>query len=238
MINYGGGIPSVDGIAAAFPHKILENKSGTPSWIDKDDAQEKQTENAASRPSTRGGGSHGHAGMVVPTERYVVEFYPTAYAWETIPGEAPVYPVRITATAQHLLDNNFARAMRIYRDQSGTHTALKNQLHQKYNLEYWTGVVQPGTGIATISLMDMYAHLYANYGQVTDGDLEESRSGITAQFEFATLPMGKYLFKVRKCQQLHGNALPPRPITDMEAMEIAYLNLQRSGLYPLDCRDW
>ena len=87
--------------------------------------------------------------------------------------------------------------MRIYRDQSVTHTALKNQLHQKYNPEYWTGVVQLGTGIATIPLMDMYAHLYANYGQVTEGDLEESRSGITAQFKFATLPMEQYLFKVR-----------------------------------------
>ena len=99
-------------------------------------------------------------------------------------------------------------------------------------------VVQLGTRIATISLMDMYAHLYANYGQVTKGDLEESRLGITAQFDFATLPMEQYLFKVRKCQQLHGNALPPRPITDMEAMGISYLNLQRSGLYPLDCREW
>ena len=47
MIDYGGGIPSVDGIAAAFLHKILEKISGTPSRIDIDDAQEKQTENAA-----------------------------------------------------------------------------------------------------------------------------------------------------------------------------------------------
>ena len=45
--------------------------------------------------------------------------------------------------------------------------------------------------------MDMYTHLYANYGQVTEGDLEESRSRITAQFEFATLPMEQYLFKVQ-----------------------------------------
>ena len=176
--------------------------------------------------------------MVVHPARYVVEFSPTAYTWEPIPYEAPVYPVRITATAQRLLYNNFAQAMRIYRDQSGTHTALKNQLYQKYNPEYWTGVVHPGTGIATISLMDMYAHLYANYVQVTEVDLEESRSGITAQFEFATLPMEQYIFKVQKCQQLLGNALPPRTITDMEAMGIAYLNLQRSGLYPLDCREW
>ena len=50
--------------------------------------------------------------------------------------------------------------------------------------------------------------------------------------------MEQYLFKVKKCQQLHGNALLPPLITDMEAMGIVYLNLQRSGLYPLDCREW
>ena len=59
-------------------------------------------------------------------------------------------------------------------------------------------MVQPGTGIATLFLLDMYAHLYANYGQVTKGDLEEASSGITAQFKFATLPMEQYLFQVRK----------------------------------------
>ena len=67
-------MPSADGIAAAFPHKIFEKINGTPSHIDIDDAQEKHTENAASRNSTRGVRAHGHAGMVVPPERYVVEF--------------------------------------------------------------------------------------------------------------------------------------------------------------------
>ena len=48
MINYGGGMPSAVGIAPAFPHKILKKINGTPSRIDIDDAQGKQTENAAS----------------------------------------------------------------------------------------------------------------------------------------------------------------------------------------------
>ena len=86
--------------------------------------------------------------------------------------------------------------------------------------------------------MDMYAHLYDNYGQVTEGDLEKARSVITAQFEFVTLLMEQYLFKVLKCQQLHGNALPLRPITNTDAMEIAYLNPQISVMYPLDCKEW
>ena len=89
MNNYGGGMPSADRIAAAFPHKIPKKINGTPSRIDIDDAQEKQTENAASRPSTRGGGANGHAGMVVPPAIYVVKFSPTAYVWEPIPDEVP-----------------------------------------------------------------------------------------------------------------------------------------------------
>ena len=103
MNDYGGGMPSADIIAAEFPHKILENINGTPSLIDIDNAQEKQTENAASRPSTRGGGANRHAGRVVPPARYIVKFSPTDYAWEPISDKAPVYPIGITTTAQQLL---------------------------------------------------------------------------------------------------------------------------------------
>ena len=44
MNNYGGGMPSADGISAAFPHTILEKINGTPSRIDVDNAQENQIE--------------------------------------------------------------------------------------------------------------------------------------------------------------------------------------------------
>ena len=89
--------PSSDAIAAAFPHAVLERVNGTLGRANIDDAQEKQTENAASRPSTRGVAAHGHAGMVVPPGRYVVEFSPTAHLWEANPGEAPVYPNGVAA---------------------------------------------------------------------------------------------------------------------------------------------
>ena len=41
MNDYGGGMLSADGIAAAFPHKILEKINVTPSRIDIDYTQEK-----------------------------------------------------------------------------------------------------------------------------------------------------------------------------------------------------
>ena len=89
-----------------------------------------------------------------------------------------------------------------------------------------------------VSLLEMYTHLYTNFGQITDGYLEESQAGITGQYDFATSPMPQFLHMVQKAQQLHGNAILPIPIIDNEAMGISYLNFQRSGTYPLNFREW
>ena len=160
-----------------------------------------------------------------------------AYIWEVNSGEGPVFPANVTEASAQMLENNYTSSARVFPYQTRTHTALKTQLYRQYPTEYWTGLIEPGIGIATVSLLDMYIHLYTNFGQIMDRDLEESRAGITGQYDFATRPMPQFLHMVRKAQQLHVNAIPPRPITDNKAMGISYLNFQRSGTYPLDCRE-
>ena len=131
-----------------------------------------QTENAASRPYTRGGRIHGHAAMVVPPARYSAEYSNAAYIWEVHPGEVPVFPANVTAANARTLENRYVSSTRVFQYQTRTQTALNNQLYRRYPTEYWTGLIQPGTGIATVSLLEMYTHLYTNSGQITDGDLE------------------------------------------------------------------
>ena len=63
-------VQTADAIVNTFPHLVLARITGPPSRADIDEAQEKQTENAASRTSTRGVGQHGNAAMVVPAARY------------------------------------------------------------------------------------------------------------------------------------------------------------------------
>ena len=67
---YNHGIPPADAIALGFPHPVLPRIDEPPARADIDMAQDMHTENAASRPSTRGGGIHGHTAMVVPPARY------------------------------------------------------------------------------------------------------------------------------------------------------------------------
>ena len=106
---------------------------------------------------------HGHASMVVPLARYDAKYSPIPYVWEGNPGEGPVYPANVPAALARTLNNTCTGQSCIFQDQTRTHTALQNQLYRSYSREYWTGLIQPGTGIATISLLDMYTHLYTNY---------------------------------------------------------------------------
>ena len=100
---YDHWIPTADTIVSGFPQSVLPIIDEPPARADIDVAQEMQTENAASRPSTRGGGIHDHAAMVVPPARYAAEYFNITYIWEVNPVEGPVFPANVTvASAQTL----------------------------------------------------------------------------------------------------------------------------------------
>ena len=47
-----------------------------------------------------------------------------------------------------------------------------------------------------MSLLDMYNHLYTNFGEIRDVDLEEARAGITNQYDFETRTVRAYLHMI------------------------------------------
>ena len=87
--------------------------------------------------------------MVVPPARYAAEYSNAAYIWEVNPGKGPVFPANVTAASARTLENDYASSACVFQDQTRTHTALKNQLYIRYPTEYWTGLIEPGIGIAT-----------------------------------------------------------------------------------------
>ena len=139
MIDHG--IPTADAIVLGFPHPVLPRIDEPPARVDIDMSQEMQTENAASRPSTRGGGIHDHAAMVVPPARYAAEYSNVAYIWEVKPGEGPVFSANVTAASARTLENDYASSARVFQDENRTHRELKNQFYRRYPTEYWTGLI-------------------------------------------------------------------------------------------------
>ena len=82
-----------------------------------------------------------------------------------------MYPAGVAAALLRTLNDNPVCSNRVIRNQVSTSTALKNQVYRKYDQEFWTGQVQPSTGIITVVLLNMYAHSYKQLGQITDGVL-------------------------------------------------------------------
>ena len=80
------GTPTAEAIVSGFPHPVLPRIDEPPARVDIDMAQKMQMENSVSCPSTRGGGIHGHAAMVVPLARYAAEYSNVANIWEVNPG--------------------------------------------------------------------------------------------------------------------------------------------------------
>ena len=227
--------PSVEAITASFPYPSFPSIHTQPNREDIDRLEKMSIANAAARQSTRGGGMHGHMGMVLSPARYALHVA-IPYVFEPNPGEAPIYPPGVTGVAQRTLDNEWQRNATIYNNQQAVHAALKNQLFRAIPKAYWAGVTDPLTGMAGISLIEMYNHLYTNYGALMEDDLEDNRARLTEQFDFGTQPIETYWQKVQEVLTLAetGGA----PITDAEVVRIALRNINHSGVYPLDVREW
>jgi hypothetical protein len=227
--------PSVEAITASFPYPSFPVIHTQPNREEIDKFEKMSIANAAARQSTRGGGMHGHMGMVLSPARYALHAA-IPYVFEPNPGEAPIYPPGVTGVAQRTLDNEWQRNATIYQDQQAVHAALKNQLFRAIPEAYWAGITNPLTGMAGISLIEMYAHLYTNYGALMEDDLEDNRARLTEQFDFGTQPIETYWQKVQEVLTLADTG--GAPITDAEVVRIALRNINHSGVYPLDVREW
>jgi hypothetical protein len=135
--------PSVEAITASFPYPSFPVIHTQPNREEIDKFEKMSIANAAARQSMRGGGMHGHMGMVLSPAQYAMP-----YVFEPNPGEAPIYSPRVTGVAQRMLNNEWQRNATIYNDQQAVHAALKNQLFRTIPEAYWAGITDPLTGMA------------------------------------------------------------------------------------------
>ena len=82
--------PTPESVVAAFPTPVFQAVTTAPTREDIDNFYRLSIENAASRISTRGGGNHGHVGMVVNPAIYAAHYSPVPYVMGANPGETPV----------------------------------------------------------------------------------------------------------------------------------------------------
>jgi len=192
--------------------------------------------NARAIPSIRGGGAHGHLGLVMTDAIYHTLTGSIPFMLPAHPGDAPTPP------AAGATQFEIAEQIRIYKAtiEELTHAAtlheeLKKQILGAVNRLYLTILEDATFGFATVSVADMIAHLQNTYGTLTRTDLEKNRASISSLWT-PSEPIELLWDRLREVQRIA--AFGNEPISDAAIVELTHLLFETSGVFAHTCETW
>ena len=99
-----GKSKSVDEIVSKFPIKTLPLIDGEPTYESINNIMQILYANAATLPTTTGGGTHGHIGLIMKPEIYST-LSEIPYTIPADPGPIPIYTPTSSGLAQQQITN-------------------------------------------------------------------------------------------------------------------------------------
>jgi len=220
----------------AFPHPILTKMVGLPTNTSIQVLAREVLANARAIPSIRGGGAHGHLGLVMTDAAYRTLTGGIPFTLPAHPGDTPTPP------AAGATQFESAEQIRIYKATieeltcaSTLREELKKQILGSINCLYLTILKDATFGFSNISIADMIAHLQTTYGTVTHTDLEKNRASISTLWT-PSEPIKLLWDRLREVQRIatFGN----EPIADTAIVKLTHLLFESSGVFPHACEAW
>ena len=227
-------IQSVDDIRSGFPHPTVPTIEGEPHYTSIKQLHDLLKSNAAAFPSTLGGGGHGLLGLVLPPAVYL-NVTGHNFNRPQNPGDAPVIPPGATQAQIGQLTRTFNTASKTYLETVHTDQALKQLILGAVDNIYLDSLRNAYTGYTAVTTQDLLDHLYTNYGQISDFDLEENEKRMKTKYD-PSLPIDTLFKQIENAVEfaIHGNA----PFTPRQIVNTAFLLLFATGAYEDDCKEW
>ena len=119
-------VPSVEDITNVFPTPIIKI-TGEPNYESLKNLKDQLKANAASIPTTLGGGTHGYLGLILSPAAYTTiaanQFIEPVY-----PRQHPNVPAGTNAANTSTIVRRHTKDLRQWREFKNVNTTLKNQL--------------------------------------------------------------------------------------------------------------
>ena len=191
--------------------------------------------NAASLPSSLGGGAHGHLGLILSDTIYHTftghHFVPIGYpgAVATIPAGQPSAALIGATVRQH------AATLRAHYETLRADQAIKQQILNAFDEMYTRGLRNTHTGYANITALQLITHMYTTYGKITSMDLEANDNKMKAPYD-STQPIEVLFQQIEEAQEFAeaGEAA----YSQATLLNTAYILLFKTGQYKDACREW
>ena len=218
-----------------FTHSVLTKIHGKPVYDTLRLLADEVKANAAAVPTTLGGGSYGHLGLVLSAARYAA--LPLSAPWVT-----PVNPGNFTSPAGatgpqiEAARDMYRQRLRTYELFQATEKALIAQVVEAIDTIYLRAKWNRATGQYTGSIRAILLHLFTTYGKITPMDVQVKEQAVSNMAYAIMQPVDVVFDAIEDLADLAETGLSPIPSQKM--VDMAYLILAKEPLFRQDLLQW
>lgn len=229
-------VMSTDSKASAlvFPHPSLSPITGQPTSTSLKLLHKEVFTNARAIPSTRGGGAHGHLGLVMPAANYLA-LTGHAFMLPLHPGAAPVHAVGATAAQITETNRVFTATLAELTTANQFRQEIKKLILAAVNSIYLASLEDDTFGYADVSPNAMLVHLKSSYGTISRAELEANRNKLNTSWNVDE-PIEDLWPRLREIKRISSEA--DEEIADTTIMDLTALMFEATGVFSTACDNW
>ena len=216
---------NVDYKSTHFEYPALTKIHGPPTYETLIQLHNEIKANAASVPSTQGGGAHGHLGLVVPAAQYAL--------LSNIPYVRPrqpppfILPQGTNPQVAQMLRDSHLDNVRIFREYLGVESTLKQQLVAAIDAPWLQSMRNPISNSITMPLLEVIQYLFQVYGKITTDLLHEKEVALTTMTYDPITPIDTLFTAVQELTDMAAMAGIPYSIPQTINMAYRVINNTR-----------
>ena len=218
-----------------FQFKELTKIHGEPNYDSIKRMHNEVKANAASVPSTLGGGAFGHLGLVLTPNQYAMVSN-APFNRPNHPGQCVIPPAATQAQIQAIRDTH-TEQLRLFNEVLGVEAALRQQINEAIESSYLQRIRNRQTNAITMPVSDIFhLHLFQNYGEVDSFKLEQEREKVMQMTYDRAYPPDTVYETVEDLMDMA--AASGVPFTQRQAVNMAIVVINKTGLFREDMRRW
>jgi hypothetical protein len=151
------------------------------------------------------------------------------------PGDRPIIPQGATQYQIQANTSDHKAALAHFQTANVVVATLMHQLLEAIPETHIAELRDPRMGFSNVSCLDILTHLRTTYSIVTPEDLKLNLKNLGRQWG-PEQPLSDLWDQIKKCQDFaNGTA---EPISDATVLRTTIDNLEESGAFPHNVRDW
>jgi hypothetical protein len=218
-----------------FQHKMLKRIHGQPTYETLQNLSTEIKANAASVPSTLGGGQYGHLGLILSVDRYAT--LANTIPWVSPPNPGPFAPPANGTGPQLEAAKDVWRELKLSFDLcQATEKALIAQIVESIDPIYLRPLLNRITGQYSTDVSAVLLHLFATHGKITPQQVKaKEMATFNMQYDIS-LPVDNVFTAIDDLIDLAEHALSP--MSPQQMIDLAYVIFARQPILQQDLRLW